>query len=141
MKIRLVFDTNCLVSAMLSPDSLVADSFRKALNQGVIITSTECYQKLIEVLHRPKFKKYFSDSDLSFIQEILLKELKFQIIESKIDACSDSKDDKFLSLAKDGKADFLVTGDKDLFEMERFEGTEIITPRNFIEILTDPKQH
>ena len=43
-------------------------------------------------------------------------------IISKINACRDTKDNMFLELAKDGKANFLITGDKDLLVLKELEG-------------------
>jgi uncharacterized protein len=133
MRIKVIFDSNCLVSAFLSPDSIVANSIRKALEIGVLLTSEECFKEVMDVILRPKFKKYYLEEDLIFFQEVLLKELQFQTVISQVSVCRDPKDDKFLSLALDSKADFLVTGDKDLLTLERFQKTEIITPRYFLE--------
>ena len=47
--------------------------------------------------------------------------------------CRDPKDDKFLSLANQISADFIITLDKDLLSLERINKTEIITPAKFIE--------
>ena len=102
MRIKVIFDTNCLISALISPDSVVSNSFRKAIEIGVLLTSDECFKEVLEVLQRPKFKKYYSEEDLMFFKEILLKELQFQTVKSKVSVCRDSKDDKFLSLALDG---------------------------------------
>lgn len=118
---------------MLSPDSVVSKSFRKAIEIGVLLTSDECFLEALEVLQRPKFKKYYSEEDLVFFKQVLLEQLQFQTVKSIVSVCRDSKDDKFLSLALDGEADILVTGDKDLLTLERFQKTEIMTPRDFLE--------
>ena len=67
------------------------------------------------------------------LKENELKELQFQDVTSEVTVCRDPKDNKFLSLALDSNADFLVTGDKDLLEVGKFFKTEIITPRDFLE--------
>lgn len=46
--------------------------------------------------------------------------------------CRDSKDNFLLNLAIDSKADYLVTGDSDLLDIEVIESTEIITINNLI---------
>ena len=61
-------------------------------------------------------------------------------IKSGILECRDPKDDFLLSLAKDGKADFLLTGDSDLLVIQRFENTRIITFPNFISNLDDSEK-
>ncbi|MGB3849642.1 MAG: putative toxin-antitoxin system toxin component, PIN family, partial [Tunicatimonas sp.] len=45
--------------------------------------------------------------------------------------CRDAKDNFLLSLAKDGKADYLVTGDGDLLDIEIFGNTQIMTYHQF----------
>jgi hypothetical protein len=48
--------------------------------------------------------------------------------------CRDPKDDFLLALCKKSKANYLVTGDKDLLEIKIISGTEIITAKKFREI-------
>jgi putative PIN family toxin of toxin-antitoxin system len=45
-----------------------------------------------------------------------------------IRASRDPKDDKFLEAAVNGRADVLVTGDKDLLDLNPFRGVAIVTP-------------
>ena len=48
----------------------------------------------------------------------------------------DPDDDKFLGCAKDAKALYIVSGDKDLLVLEKFEDVEIITAKAFWERYT-----
>ena len=48
-------------------------------------------------------------------------------ITSEVSLCRDAKDNYLLALAKDSDANFLLTGDKDLLEIAKFENTEIVT--------------
>lgn len=68
----------------------------------------------------------------SVIVEILDKYATEINVKSKINLCRDKKDNFLLSLAIDGKADYLITGDKDLLELERFQNTNIVTLSDFI---------
>ena len=56
-------------------------------------------------------------------------------VKSKVQVCRDTKDDFLLSLSKDGKAHFLITGDKDLLSLNRFRKTDIVTFSQFIKVL------
>lgn len=58
---------------------------------------------------------------------------EFFKVTSDVKACRDSKDNFLLSLSKDSKADFLITGDNDLLEMKSFESTKILTLSEFID--------
>lgn len=53
-------------------------------------------------------------------------------ITHRIKACRDSKDDKFLELAVNGKADFILSGDVDLLAMTPFQNIPIISPALFV---------
>ena len=54
-------------------------------------------------------------------------------VKSAVTHCRDNKDNFLLALAKDGKADYLLTGDKDLLELKSFGKTKIKTIVLFIE--------
>lgn len=59
--------------------------------------------------------------------------IEFINVKSKVQICRDPNDDFLLSLAKDGKANFLITGDKDLLEIQKFEETSIVRYGEFLE--------
>ena len=50
---------------------------------------------------------------------------------SVVDACRDPKDNFLLALAKDGNADYLITGDLDLRTMKKFGNTKIVSLSDF----------
>ena len=62
--------------------------------------------------------------------------LKAEIIEiiTKINLCRDPKDNKFLELAVNGKADYLISGDQDLLILNPFQEISILSPQVFISI-------
>ena len=58
-------------------------------------------------------------------------------VKSIVTICRDPKDNFLLALAKDGKADYLITGDKDLLDLKKFGKTKIKTITNFIDETKD----
>jgi len=50
-----------------------------------------------------------------------------------IRVCRDPRDDKFLELAVDGRADLILTGDSDLLTLHPFRGIAILTPAQYLE--------
>lgn len=58
---------------------------------------------------------------------------RLEIIDhvSEISVCRDPDDDKFIECAVDGKAVFIVSGDKDLLSLESYKDVEIITAADF----------
>ena len=53
-------------------------------------------------------------------------------ITERIRACRDARDDKFLELAVNGRADVIVSGDADLLALDAFRGIPIVTPGAFV---------
>jgi predicted nucleic acid-binding protein len=47
-------------------------------------------------------------------------------------ACRDPSDDKFLEVAVNGRADLIITGDRDLLELDPFMGIAILTPAAYL---------
>lgn len=59
--------------------------------------------------------------------------IAFIVVESKVSICRDPNDNFLLALAKDGKANYLLTGDNDLLEIQQYEKTIIIKISEFLE--------
>jgi len=89
-------------------------------------------EEFTEVVANKKFQKYFSKSRAKKYFRHIISRCIFIEEESSVSVCRDAKDNYLLALAKNSSADFLVTGDKDLLEVNIFEGTVICTFSNFI---------
>jgi uncharacterized protein len=134
-KPRFVVDTNTLVSSVLIASSipdLVLKSIRKL---GIILISISTLEELQEVMKRSKFDRYVSSTIRSEFIVQLTQESELVEIKETVIACRDYKDNKFLELAVNGKADYLITGDRDLLVLQPFRGIEILTPATFSQIL------
>jgi putative PIN family toxin of toxin-antitoxin system len=129
--IRIILDTNLWISFLISKDLSKLDEilFEK---KAVLVFSKELLDEFLEVAKRPKFRRFFSKLDVENILETIDEYADFVIVKSKITNCRDPKDNFLLSLAKDGKADFLLTGDNDLLDIGVFEKTSIETVSNFL---------
>jgi uncharacterized protein len=128
-----VFDTNTILSALLFNNQL---SRLRALWQGgqcLPLASKATISELMRVLAYPKFKlsiiqqQSFLDEYLPYVKSMT----KIQTIANK-SICRDVNDVMFLELALTGKADYLVTGDKDLLVLQPDFQFTIITPSDFI---------
>ncbi|NBU87467.1 MAG: putative toxin-antitoxin system toxin component, PIN family [Verrucomicrobia bacterium] len=130
---RFVVDTNVLVSHLLLPESVPGQALRVALSLGDMLVSDSTLTELATVINRPKFDKYISKPDRRKFFEVLAPLcIKVEIIQT-IQASRDRKDDKFLEVAINGSADFILTGDTDLLELHPFHGIPIYSPTQFLE--------
>ena len=92
-------------------------------------------EEFISVVQRPKFNKYFIKKDIEYLLDTFDTYGKIIKIKSDIKECRDTKDNFLLNLAVDGKADYLITGDKDLLVMQNIQNTIIISIAEFLKII------
>ena len=130
---RFVFDTNAIVSAMLLSKSKPRRAFDKAKQYGTLLVSDEVIEELNDVLRRDDFEKYVTEALRVEFLAALLRDAELVEITEHIKECRDPRDDKFLSLAVSGKADCIVSGDKDLLVLDPFRKIPIIPPARFLE--------
>ena len=95
--------------------------------------------ELNDVLGREKFNRYLTEAERERFLRSLLREARLIEIREKVQACRDPKDDKFLELAVNGGADYIVSGDEDLLVLDPFRGIPILTPDNFLYALSEDR--
>ena len=132
---RYVFDTGVIVSALLLKDSKARQAFDLALDHGVILLSLPTVRELNEVLSRPRFDRYLLREERERFLAALVLEAVFIEINENVKACRDPKDDMFLELAVNGSATCIVSGDKDLLDLNPFRAIPIVKPDEFIHLL------
>jgi putative PIN family toxin of toxin-antitoxin system len=131
---RTVIDTGVAVSAVLLPRSVPRQAFDAAASRGRLLVSDETIAELEEVLRRPKFDKYVSESRrLEFLAALVRDAEVVDVIDTVTD-CRDAKDNKFLELALSGNGTHVVTGDPDLLVLHPFRGIAIVSPQSFLAI-------
>ncbi|MEQ9405095.1 MAG: putative toxin-antitoxin system toxin component, PIN family [Cyclobacteriaceae bacterium] len=133
---KVIIDTNIWISYLIGYQ--LGGLTELLISQKIeLILSEQLRAELTEVTGRKKFKKYFSKEKVSE----LLKLMDFIGTDYEVmqypDACRDPKDNFLLGLIQVSKADFLVTGDQDLLELNPFEGTEIIEPNELLNKIAD----
>ncbi|GIK09441.1 MAG: putative toxin-antitoxin system toxin component, PIN family protein [Anaerolineaceae bacterium] len=130
---RVVFDTNVLVSALLFEESMPAQAFFFAVARGVVLISAELVNELQRVIYRPKFDRYIADSQREDFILSLVETSELVVVAETINICRDPKDNMILELAVSGDADMIVTGDDDLLVLNSFQEITILNPQEFLE--------
>ncbi len=129
---RVIFDTNVLISAVLIKNSVSDIALRKAQNSCTILCSNSIFNEYTEKLLLPRFNKYASLIMRKSMLNDIEKEALFIEPVVKISECRDPKDNKFLEVAVAANADCIVTGDNDLLILNPFRGIKIISPSDFL---------
>ena len=130
-KQRAVADTNILISAFVYPSGIVR-SVIKGMLQGRFDMglSEEIYEEFIGVL-KSKFKwpNARIEPIISFLRLTTIKVEPSVKINAPI---KDKSDNIILECAVEFNADYIITGDKELQSLGKYEKTKIISPADFI---------
>jgi putative PIN family toxin of toxin-antitoxin system len=135
---KVVIDANVIISAAFGGRPL--EAVVQALEDHEVYLSLTIEQELQEVISG--LSKKLTKGQILFIREKfqqLLSLAKRISISTHVVLSRDAKDDHYLSLCKEAKADFLITGDKDLLSIsqESLKKNEIscliVSPQDFLE--------
>jgi putative PIN family toxin of toxin-antitoxin system len=129
---RVVIDTNVLISGLFSTTSTPALAVEKAVTKAQLVATRETLRELIEKLLPPTFDRYVSRDQRETLVQRVTSLLEIVEVLQSIRASRDPKDDKFLDAAVNGRATVLVTGDRDLLDLNPFRGIAIVTPANYL---------
>lgn len=135
---KVVIDTNVLISGIIQKNGF-PHKVVKLWEKGnlILVTSIPMIEEAKKVLNYPKIKGKFNLKD-GEIKQTILNLLKYSILIYNPPALNvikeDPEDNKILSTAIEGRADYIVSGDSHLLRLKNYKGIKIITPRMFCEI-------
>jgi putative PIN family toxin of toxin-antitoxin system len=134
-----VLDTNVVVSAAISPKGPPAEIIKSWRARSFVwVTSPPLLQELEFALRSPRFKRYVTWSDDELLEFLALVRAVARIVvpTSVVDVIRvDPADNRVLEAAAEGRADYVVTGDRHLLEFGRHESIPIVTPARFVAII------
>ena len=133
LPLRLVLDTNVVVSAILKPAGLERAALVFALTPPArVYTSPGILEEYALVLRRPRFRLSLSrvEGIMSLIQErsILVRPSR------RLQVTPDPDDNAFLECAEEARADYLATGNKRHFP-PFWMSTKIVNARELLELI------
>jgi uncharacterized protein len=129
-RIKVIFDTNIWINYLIGQQLQGMTELISNLRIEIIL----CEQLITEfkiVTSRKKFIRYFKPGKVDELLK-LFEIIGIDVLVKDIpEICRDPKDDFLLRLIRESKADYLVTGDKDLLILKQFEGALILNPSEF----------
>lgn len=134
---RVAIDANVLISFLISKGETIASLFN-AWEKGIftVLVSNDILDEFDEVIARMLAKALISSDNAFSIMRRLRKDTERVFITSEINDSSDKKDNRYLACSLDGKADYLITGDKKhLLLLKQFGKTKIVSPKEFLDLL------
>ncbi len=131
--VRVVLDTNVVLSALVFGGG-AAGRVRRAWQQGALVplASNATVRELVRVLAYPKFRLTQAEQE-ELLADYLpyTKTVRIPQPPPQVPECRDALDEPFMHLAVAGKAQVLVSGDRDLLaiaaEFEQASGCPILT--------------
>lgn len=133
-KFKIIIDTNLFISFLIG--KRLAGLKPMLVNSIIqLIFSEQNIEELQMVTSRPKFKRYFDEKDVINLIDLIYTVGKVFKVTREPEICRDPKDNFLLALADNSKADYLVSGDKDLLSIEEYKGTKIISIEELEELI------
>jgi len=138
--LRAVLDANVLASALIRPQGPPGQIVTRFLEDHafVLVVSAPILEELRRCLSYPRVRKYMTVTD----EELDLWVTALGLIADSVEGAAslsavvaDPDDNKYLVAALEGRADFVVSGDRHLLDLGEYEGVRIITPRAFLPML------
>jgi uncharacterized protein len=130
--IRVVLDTNILISALLTPKGPPTQVFLMTLLQPdtQLCVSGDIYAEYEDVMRRPRLHR--SDSEIEAALRSIRENGLWVTPKDKVRACSDPDDNIFLECAQAASAHYIVTGNAKHFPAT-WGSTRIVTARQFLD--------
>jgi len=135
--LKVVIDANVWISALLNPGT--AREIIGFLKKGQfhLIYSAQMFDELLKVTDRQKFAKKLSAADKADLIDLIKQRGILIAVKRKSEAISrDPKDDQYLACAQIAGCEFIVSGDMDLLALKEHAGARIVTPAQFLKIMS-----
>ena len=133
--VKIIVDTNVLMSGLFFGgvpkdivDLVIDDLFECYASIDILSEYRKTYEKMKNHWFKP-------DSQISIDSFIANTILIFP--STPIRVCRDEDDNKFIECAETCDADFIITGDKDLLVLQRYKNIEIVTPKEFVDLINN----
>jgi putative PIN family toxin of toxin-antitoxin system len=132
---KVAVDTNVFISTIIKPESHIGMIVVRMRNGDfTLLYSSQMLEEFAEVVTRDKIWKKYKLTDEtfnSFVNSLTAHGERVEVV-TVVDVCRDPDDNLLLSIALDGKADYIVSGDKDLLDLISFQNIPIIKPSEFL---------
>ena len=134
--LRVVLDTSTLISFVLTTGEIMRQVIAAwRADEFVLVASPATLTELQEVLERPAIQQMAKVSIARLHTEVIGISMHVAGNVEFHNVCRDPKDDKFLACAIEGEAHYLVSSDKDLLDMDNYEGVCILSSGEFLAAL------
>lgn len=127
---RVVFDTNIFISALVIPGSQAEKAVFGILDGAdILLISKPILDELLSTLAR----KFSRDPEaLSHVAVMLMEMAELVKPKNKVEVFKDDPDNRILECAGSGQADIIVTGDKEMLLLKQYQDIPLISLRDYL---------
>ena len=138
--LRVVLDANIFISALIAPLGIPKQLWRAwRQRRFILVTSDPIITTTMARLRLPRIARRYQLTEAHVRTFDILVRGRATFIpvfpEDVVAVTGDPEDDAVLATVRLAQADFLVTGDKGLLALGTYEGTRIVSPRDFLPVL------
>jgi putative PIN family toxin of toxin-antitoxin system len=131
--VRVLLDSNVWL-AILTTDGFCRRLWRETRHACKFFASQDI---LHEVTTKLETKFGFSPRHIRLMVSFVKQQVNSVRVISTIDICRDVNDNRILAAALDSNCSHLVTGDSDLLVLKKFGTVNIVSPREFLNLVSD----
>jgi len=132
---KIVLDANIFISSIFWSGNPRVVLDRVIANLDELFITKEILDEIEAVIGRPKF--HVGQEQINFIMKSIEEISNTVVIKNhKINKSRGKTDNKYLECAVNAKSDYIISGDNHLLEIKEYKKIKIITPKNYLEIVT-----
>lgn len=125
-----VFDTNVYIAAVITEGVCSKLLHRARMAEFTLVICPFILDEVRRIFSKKlRLSTNEVNETIAILSEAIAETVEHQLKVRGV--CRDADDDNVLACAMAAKASYLVTGDADLLEIGKYQGVEILTPRDF----------
>jgi len=133
---KVVLDTNVLVSALIKAGKPRELIFKIAEGEVQLVLSRSILEEFLEVTDDPRIRRYVNEGDIISFVRVVGSMAKIVRVRSRFKVVKDDPDDDvILRTGHDCGADYIVSGDRHLLSLGEFRGMKIVTVNEMLKLL------
>jgi len=137
---KIVFDTNVLVSALIKAGKPRELIFKIAEGKAQLVLSRSIIEEFIEVAEDPRVRRYVDEDDIINFLKVLGSIAKMVRVRSRFKVVKeDLDDDVTLRTAYDCRADYIISEDRHILSLGEFRGIGILTVDEMLQLLKESR--
>lgn len=124
---KIVIDTNILINASADESSHAFRIIKEVIDGRIEAYAT--HQTMGE--NRQMLRKLVRDKEYKILLEDFFRKLNMVKVYKPLDVVADDEDNKLIESAASSSADYLITEDKEVLDLDEYHRTKIVTPKEF----------